>query len=271
LGFRVSVGPPYFNPVSAVFVLPMLLVLLIGPLLRWRRDSFARVQAPVVLAVSVGLTVLVGLAVIAGMALLPLLGMAIAAAVAVASFMPLRGRSLRRLPLPVWGMATAHFGVAVALFGMAADSAFTVERLAAAREGEAVAVGPWQVTLDAVEPVAGANWTALEGRMTARYDGGEAQSLAPQSRMFLDPPQETSETAQLTRWNGQLYAMVGDEGEDGRWQVMIWWKPFVTWIWLGGVLIALGGLLALVGRLIGDLRWRERRTLIAARREGAGR
>jgi cytochrome c-type biogenesis protein CcmF len=270
-GFRVSVGPPYFNPVSAVFVLPMLLVLLIGPLLRWRRDSFARVQAPVVLAVSVGLTVLVGLAVIAGMALLPLLGMAIAAAVAVASFMPLRGRSLRRLPLPVWGMATAHFGVAVALFGMAADSAFTVERLAAAREGEAVAVGPWQVTLDAVEPVAGANWTALEGRMTARYEGGEAQSLAPQSRMFLDPPQETSETAQLTRWNGQLYAMVGDEGEDGRWQIMVWWKPFVTWIWLGGVLIALGGLLALVGRLIGDLRWRERRTLIAARRERAGR
>ena len=270
-GVRVSVGPPYFNPVSAVFVLPMLLVLLIGPLLRWRRDSFARVQAPVVLAVSVGLTVLVGLAVIAGVALLPLLGMAIAAAVAVASFMPLRGRSLRRLPLPVWGMATAHFGVAVALFGMAADSAFTVERLAAAREGEAVTVGPWQVTLDAVEPVAGANWTALEGRMTARYEGGEAQSLAPQSRMFLDPPQETSETAQLTRWNGQLYAMVGDEGADGRWQVMVWWKPFVTWIWLGGVLIALGGLLALVGRLIGDLRWRERRTLIAARREGAGR
>ena len=127
---------------------------------------------------------------------------------------------------------------------MASDSAFTVERLAAVRAGETLVVGPWQVTLDGVEPVAGANWTALEARMTARYEDGEGQELAPQSRMFLDPVQETTETAQLTRWNGQLYAMVGDADEGGRWQVMLWWKPFVIWIWLGGVLIALGGLSA---------------------------
>jgi cytochrome c-type biogenesis protein CcmF len=266
-GFRVSVGPPYFNPVSAVFVLPMLAVLVIGPLLRWRRDSFTRVQAPVVLAASIGLTVLAGLGFLSGIALLPLLGMAFAAAVAVASFMPLRGRSLKRLPLAVWGMAIAHFGLAVTLFGMASDSAFTVERLTAAKPGQTLAVGPWQVTLDSVEPVAGANWTALEARMTASYEGGESQELAPQSRTFLDPEQETSETALLTRWNGQLYAMVGDEGEDGRWQVMVWWKPFVTWIWLGGLLIALGGLLALIGRLVGDLRLRERRRLLAQRHE----
>ena len=264
-GVRVSVGPPYFNPVSAVFVLPMLAVLVIGPLLRWRRDSFGRVQGPVVLALSVGLTVLAGVAFISGIALLPLLGMAFAAALAVASFMPLRGRSLRRLPLAVWGMAIAHFGLAVSLFGMASDSAFTVEKLTAATPGQTLAVGPWQVTLGSVEPVAGANWTALEARMTASYEGGEARELAPQSRMFLDPQQETSETAQLTRWNGQLYAMVGDEGEDGRWQVMVWWKPFVTWIWLGGVIIALGGLLALIGRVAGDLRRRERRRMLDRR------
>ena len=266
-GFRVSVGPPYFNPVSAVFVLPMLAVLVIGPLLRWRRDSFTRVQAPVVLAASIGLTVLAGLGFLSGIALLPLLGMAFAAAVAVASFMPLRGRSLKRLPLAVWGMAIAHFGLAVTLFGMASDSAFTVERLTAAKPGQTLAVGPWQVTLDSVEPVAGANWTALEARMHAAYEGGERQELAPQSRTFLDPQQETSETALLTRWNGQLYAMVGDEGEDGRWQVMVWWKPFVTWIWLGGLLIALGGLLALIGRVVGDLRLRERRRLLVQRHE----
>jgi cytochrome c-type biogenesis protein CcmF len=246
----------------------MLLVLLVGPLLRWRRDRFSRVQAPVVLAFSIGLTVLAGIAIIARPSILPTLGMALAAAVAAASFMPLRGRSLRRLPLPVWGMMVAHFGIAVALFGMAADSAFTVEKLAASNPGDSMAVGPWQVTLDSVEPVAGANWTALEGRMTARYKGGDGQVVAPQSRMFANPVQETSETALLTRWNGQLYAMVGNEGEDGRWQVMLWWKPFVTWIWLGGILVALGGLLSLIGRVIGDLRLRERRTLIAQRHDG---
>ena len=98
---------------------------------------------------------------------LPLLGMTLAAGVAVASFMPLRGRSLRRLPLPVWGMVIAHFGLAVALFGVAADSAFSQERLVAAKVGETVEDGPWRITLVAVEPVAGPNWTALEATLEA--------------------------------------------------------------------------------------------------------
>jgi cytochrome c-type biogenesis protein CcmF len=268
-GVRVSVGPPYFNPVGAIFFLPMLMVLAVGPLLRWRRDSFERITAPVVAVAVVALAVLTGVYFLAGIALLPLLGMTLATAVAVGSVMPLRGRSLLRLPLPVWGMVLAHFGVAVALFGMAADSAFQQERLVAARVGETVADGPWRITLAAVDPVAGPNWTALEATLHASYKGGEPQVIRPQARSFWTPPQETSESALLTRWNGQLYAVIGGEAEGGRWQLRLWWKPFVTWIWYGGVLIALGGLLALVGRLRGDLRRRSARAQIAVRRGAA--
>ena len=270
-GVKVSVGPPYFNPVGAIFTVPMLLVLLAGPLLRWRRDSFSRVQRPVVLAASVGLVVLIGLMVITRPGFLPLIGIALAAAVAVASVLPMWGRNLRRVPLATWGMVTAHLGIAVALFGMGADSAFTVEKLAAVRAGDTVRAGPWLVRLDAVEPVAGENWTALEGRMTARYGSAAPREIAPQARTFWSPPQETTESALLTRWNGQLYAVLGEEAEDGRWQVRLWWKPFVTWIWLGGLLIALGGVLALVGRVVGDLRLRERQRLIALRHGEATR
>src|SRR5690606_26242928 len=201
----------YFNPVGAIFFLPMLVVLAIGPLLRWRRDRFERIQGPVVAIAVVGLAVLAGVFFIAGIALLPLLGMALAAAVAVASFLPLRGRSLRRLPLPVWGMIIAHFGVAVALFGMAADTAFTKERLVAAQVGEDTQVGPWTVTLAAVDPVAGPNWTALEARLLVSYNGGAVHEITPHARTFWTPPQETSESALLTRWNGQLYAVIGGE------------------------------------------------------------
>ena len=268
-GVRVSVGPPYFNPVGAIFFLPMLLVLAVGPMLRWRRDSFERIQAPVVAIAVVALAVLAGVYFLAGIKLLPLLGMTLAAAVAVAAFMPLRGRSLLRLPLPVWGMVVAHFGVAVALFGMAADSAFQQERLVAAQVGETVEDGPWRITLIAVEPVAGPNWTALEATLQASYKGGEPTVLHPQARSFWTPPQETSESALLTRWNGQLYSVIGGEAEGDRWQLRLWWKPFVTWIWYGGVLIALGGLLALVGRLSGDLRRRSAQAQIALRRGGA--
>ena len=270
-GVRVSVGPPYFNPVSAVFVFPMLLVLAVGPLLRWRRDRFARIKRPVIAVAAVAAIVLLALWLVARIAFLELLGVALATTVAVAAFLPLRGRSLRRLPLPVWGMAIAHFGVAVALFGMAVDTAFTVEKLTAANVGDTVAVGPWQVRLSAVEPVAGPNWTALSGRLSASYSGGAGHLLVPQSRTFWAPPQTTSESALLTRWNGQLYTVIGQQTQDGRWQLRLWWKPFVTFIWFGGVLIGLGGLLALIGRVSVDVRRRVAIRKIAARRAETAR
>ncbi|MBC7159653.1 MAG: heme lyase CcmF/NrfE family subunit [Porphyrobacter sp.] len=274
-GVRVSVGPPYFNPVAAIFFLPMLAVLAIGPLLRWRRDRLARLRGAILVIAGIAAAVLVAVWALAGIALLPLLGMALAAAVAAGSVAPLLGRSPRRLKLPVWGMALAHLGVAVALFGMAADSAFQVERLVAARVGDSAEVGPWRVTLLGVDPVAGPNWTALQAdlavRPAASEPGGPAQAMAPQARSFWAPPQQTTEAALLTRWNGQLYAVLGgeapaDAGGAVRWQLRLWWKPFVTFIWYGGLLMALGGVLALVGRVSADLRRRSRARTIAQRR-----
>ena len=124
--------------------------------------------------------------------------------------------------------------------------------------------------LVSVEPVAGPNWTALEATLHARYKGGEPSVVRPQARSFWTPPMETSEAALLTRWNGQLYSVIGGEAPNengvGRWQLRLWWKPFVTWIWYGGVLIAFGGLLALIGRLRGDLKRRSAQAQIALRK-----
>jgi cytochrome c-type biogenesis protein CcmF len=263
---RVSVGPPYFNPVSAIFVVPMLVVLAVGPLLRWRGDSFARIRMPVLALGVLGLVVLLGVLLTSAVDILPLLGLVLAAVVMVGSFLPLRGRSLRRLPLAVWGMVIAHFGVGVTLFGMASDTAFQQERLVAANAGDVVEVGPWQAVFAGVVPVAGPNWNAIEARLPLTYDGKEAGEARPQARSFWSPPQETSEIALVTRWNGQLYVGVGNQNEDGRWQLRLWWKPFVTFIWYGGLLIALGGVLALLGRLSTDIRRRVAARKIADRR-----
>ena len=263
---RVSVGPPYFNPVGAIFVVPMLLVMAVGPLLRWRRDSLARVQKPLVLAGVAMLAGAVAALALGGMSLLAFLGLAISAGLAIASFLPLRGRRLTRVPLAAWGMVIAHFGIAVALFGMASETAFSEEKLAAVAIGDSTQVGPWQVTLAGVAPTAGPNWTALEGHLLASHAGSEPIALDPQSRNFWAPPQQTTESALATRWNGQLYAVVGNEAGPGRWQLRLWWKPFVTFIWYGGMLIALGGVLALVGRVFADLKRRAVRTRSAERR-----
>ncbi|MFO1256550.1 MAG: heme lyase CcmF/NrfE family subunit [Sphingomonadaceae bacterium] len=270
VGAQVSVGPPYFNPATAIFVLPMLVVLAVGPLLHWRRDTMKRVAGMLLVP---ALLALGGLAfgIWRGIGVLPMLGLALAAGLVVASIMPLRGRNLRTVRLPLWGMVVAHFGVALALAGMACDSAFTTERLVAARVGDKVAVGPWSLTFAKVEPVAGPNWTALEATLEARYAEGRAISLKPQARAFWSPPQPTTESALATRWNGQLYAVLGDQAEDGRWQLRLWWKPFVTLIWLGGMLIALGGLLALLGRVSSDIRRLVAVDKIAYRRKRQGR
>lgn len=80
--------------------------------------------------------------------------------------------------------------------------------------------------------------------------------LRPQARVFTSPPTETSEVALATAWNGQLYAVIGQQRE-GVWQLRLWWKPFVTMIWLGGLMIAFGGVVALLGRWWSA--WRRRR------------
>ena len=128
--------------------------------------------------------------------------------------------------------------------------------------GETVAVGDWSVTLSDVQPVAGPNWTALEGVLHVKRGDGAALVMRPQARAFSNPRQETNEAALLTRWNGQLYAVLGQSagaGEDGRerWQLRLWWKPLVWWIWAGGGLIALGGALALLGRMQPLHLWRR--------------
>jgi cytochrome c-type biogenesis protein CcmF len=155
-------------------------------------------------------------------------------------------------------MVIAHFGIAVALLGMASESAFTDEKLVAVAPGEATQLSGFTITLESVDPIAGPNWTAVEARITAQRGDGAPVVLNPQSRHFWAPVQQTTESALLTRWDGQLYAVVGAPSPDGRWQLRLWWKPLVTLIWYGGLLIALGGTLSIIGRLSSDIRRRQR-------------
>ncbi|MEE4153074.1 MAG: heme lyase CcmF/NrfE family subunit [Erythrobacter sp.] len=269
---RVSVGPPYFNPAGAIFAIPMFLVMAVGPLLRWKDDSPLRIQSELAVLGAIALLIIGGVVFLGDYPLLPVLGLALAGALGIAALLPLRGRNLARVPTATWGMVIAHFGVAVALFGMACEGAFTEERLAAVAPGGSEEIAGWTVTLQSVDPVAGPNWTAIEGRLLVSRNGGTPVELDPQARNFWAPAQATSESALLTRWDGQLYAVIGDAagiGPDGqqRWQLRLWWKPFVTFIWYGGMLIALGGIVSIFGRVTVDVRQRKAARVRAQRAE----
>jgi cytochrome c-type biogenesis protein CcmF len=258
-GHDVSVGAPYFNAYTGPIALFLVALMALGPMLRWRRDKLretaGRVAIPALLSVA---TLLLVLTLAPGTRVLPMFGLAVAVGVGVASLAPLWKRNLRRTPLFTYGMVISHLGIAVALAGMACESAFTKETLAAVSPGQTVRVAGFSVKYNGAQPVTGPNYTAVRTELEVRRGDGEPFYMYPEARLFSTPPSPTSEAAIRTMWDGQLYLAAGDptdlDNQGGRRQVRLWWKPMVTLIWFGGFLIAFGGFLALVGRLRRDRR-----------------
>jgi cytochrome c-type biogenesis protein CcmF len=254
-GEKISVGAPYFNAVAGPLAILLGILLAVGPLLSWRQEKRPVLRKLALPALFSATALAIAFLALPQATILAKLGLALAAGLIPAAILPLIGRSPLRTPLTIWGMAIAHLGAGVAVAGMAADSAFTVEKLTASRPGETVSVGPWLVRFEAVSPVAGPNWTAVEAELRASRGGG-VHILRPQSRFFTSPPTETNEAAIKTLLNGQLYTVLGQTDAEGRWQLRLWWKPLVTLIWFGGVLVGLGGMLAFVGHA--RRAWRKR-------------
>ncbi len=251
-GVQLSVGPPFFNKTAGPIALALVVVMAVGPLVRWRRDDAGQLVGRLTWPIAATCFAAAALVAFGPVPPFPTIGLSLAAGLAVASVLPLVGRDLRRTPLFTWGMVVAHLGIAVSLAGMASDAAFTSETLLAVEVGQPARVGPFTVRLDGIKPVVGEGWSALEARLSATR-GDERLVLRPQSRFFSTPATTTSESAIATLWDGQLYTVLGQPDGEGRWQLRLWWKPFVTLIWLGGGLVALGGALSLFGR------WRRER------------
>ena len=253
-GAKISVGAPYFNATAGPLALLLMMIMAAGPLLRWRADKPKLVLSRMALALLAGAAALLALVLAGGqIGAMPLLGLVAAATVAVASLAPLWKRKLTRTPLFTFGMVMAHFGCAVSIAGMASESAFTQENMVAMAQGETKSVGPFAVTFAGLREFPGPNYAALEGVLLVKQGAGKPIIMAPQLHQFSDPPMLTNQAAIKTFWNGQLYLTIGEKAVGNRWLVRMWWKPFVTLIWLGGAMIALGGLLSLLGRVKRDL------------------
>ncbi len=258
-GSKISVGAPYYNSVAGPIALILLMLMAAGPLLRWRSDRPRALLDRLAPALLAGAAALLLIAVFGGkVGVLPLLGLMVAGVVAVASIAPLWKRDLKRTPLFTWGMVLAHLGCAVSIAGMASDAAFTKENMVAMAANETKEVGPFAVTLLGVRERPGPNYQILEAVLSvSKGAAGKPFEMTPQLHAFTDPQMVTNQAAISTFWNGQLYLTLGENSDGSQYLMRMWWKPFVTLIWLGGILIALGGLLALIGRVKRDV-WNNR-------------
>ena len=255
-GARVSVGPPYFEAALMPLFLILLPLMAAGPFLRWRESRPRLLLRRLIPAVIAG-AVLLGAAAFAGVGgVIAVVGVGLAALLGTASLMILFGEGARRLSAATLGTAAAHFGAALMALGISISAAGSHERILTLAPGQAATHAGFSVRLDDVEPVAGPNYTAVRGDLTVTQ-GSDTWHLFPERRAFIRPMQVTTETDILPLWRGNLYAVLGDSLDGGRWQVRLHWQPMIALIWCGGILAGIGGLIAtFAGR---PRRRRERR------------
>lgn len=261
-GRTISVGAPFFSLTFGVIMAPLLVVLPFGPFLAWKRgDLVAVVQR---LAGSAGAAVFVTIVIFAlsgtSISLAPLgllLGFwvgfgAIADLVERAGFGRVAiGISLRRLaglPRSAFSTAIAHLGLGVTVVGIVAASAWQLELVTSMHPGETKEIGEYTIRFDGVEDGRGENYAAETGRFTVTAPAGGERHLKPQRRSYDASGTPTTEAAIETYGFSQLYVQLGEVGADGGHVVRAWYKPYVTLIWLGCLVMAGAGALSLTDR-----------------------
>jgi cytochrome c-type biogenesis protein CcmF len=250
---KISVGPPYFDAVFAPLMAPVLLAAGIGPLVAWRKADAAallrRVRwiAPGAIAAAVLVPFLFGrwgLLTAAGLAAaFWLIGSSAAALIARA-----RSQPLSAMPAAFLGMLLAHAGVGVFVAGVTLVKSYEAEREARLEPGKSVMVGAYEFRFEDVRPVQGPNYTASRATVTVLRGGEVIARLQPEKRVYRVQQMPMTEAAIDYGLFRHLYVALGDRLEDGAWTLRAQVKPFVSWIWIGCLIMALGGVLAAADR-----------------------
>lgn len=261
-GARISVGEPFFNLIFVPLSVPLLLLVPFGPMLAWKRGDLQGVSQRLFFAFGGALLAAVIAALIEGVEnALSLFGVAVAfwlifgalSELAVRSkvgSVPI-GTSFRRLaglPRSAFGTTLAHAGLGITVLGLVAATTWVTEDILAMKAGDSVEIGSRIVTLEGFAQQPGPNFTELVGRFVVT-SGDQVQTIMePSKRTFLVRQTQTTEAAIATFWFSQIYISLGDVSADGATTVRIFWKPLVTLIWLGTIVMAFGGLMSLSDR-----------------------
>jgi cytochrome c-type biogenesis protein CcmF len=260
---KISVGPPFFNATFGPLFLPLLLAMPFGPLLGWKRGDLLGAAQRLFAAAALGaVAIAAAFALQHGGPVLAPFGIGLAIFVMAGALIDIAertlilrvpfGAALRRaagLPRSAWGTAFAHFGIGVTLFGIVAVTAWGSERIAALKPGETIDVAHYRLTFDGLLNRPGSNYRDLVGHFTVRRASGELiGAMEPSRRTFPARNMATTEAALMTRRASQLYLSIGDPNPDGAVPVRLYFKPQVLMIWLGAIIMFIGGALSLSDR-----------------------
>jgi cytochrome c-type biogenesis protein CcmF len=260
---KLSVGAPYFNAVFVPLMVPVVFLMVPGGIAHWREARWAQLgqdlRWPALAAV------------VAGVAIWTLtergtwltgMGMALATWVVVGLLMQIAIRMKKpgRIAPSFWGMHLAHLGIAVITVGITMVKTYEVERDVRMGLNDTVTIENYNFELVGVSDVDGPNYKALRGDIKVTKDGKYLEMLYPEKRKYFSSAMPMTEAGIDSGLFRDLYVSLGEpiEGERMQWSVRVFYKPFVSWLWYGSILMVLGGLLA-----VSDRRYRKSANSIA--------
>jgi cytochrome c-type biogenesis protein CcmF len=260
-GDKISVGAPFFNSTAVWIFLPLLLAVPFGIFLTWKRGDLA--EAAKRLSVAAIVAALAGLAagLAGGAGAKGVLAISLGAWVLAGSLWEVlwrakflsapfseTGRRLLNMRRGQLGATFGHIGLAVSVIGIAAASAWNVERLTVMKPGDSAELAGYRITFKNVWQQDGPNYTELAGAFELRSGDMLIETMVASKRKYDAPPTATTEAAIAPRALGDVYAVLGNELENGSYAVRLYFHPFVRWIWGGALIMFIGGLISLMDR-----------------------
>ena len=255
----ISIGAPFFDQMFLIIMTPFALLLGIGPLVKWRRDQFSEIRTPVVVSVVV--------MAIAGFALPYFLHNKLTVSVALGTMMSviivllslyeMKQRATHResffkgitkLSRSHWGMILAHLGVAMTVWGIAFSQNFSVERDVRMAVGDTVQIADYDFKFTGVSDANGPNYMGGKAQIDISKNGKPEATLFAEKRFYTVSKMPMTEAAIDWGFTRDLYVALGEKIEDNSWALRLYYKPFIRWIWIGGLFMAIGGLLCMFDR-----------------------
>ncbi len=257
---KLSVGPPYFNLVFAPLMVPLLFILIPGTVAKWRSASVKEIMmelkwiALLSLALGAGLPFLIG-----EWSFGVFLGWTLGLWVGLGTLQHIVQRALRpgRIGGSFWGMQLAHLGLAVLVLGVTGVKSFEVEKDVKMSIGDEVTISPYVFKLTDIVEIKGPNYKAYQAQIDVLKSGQKIEQLKPEKRRYASSAMAMTEAAISTNLWRDLYVSLGDPlpGSAQQWSMRVYYKPFVPWLWVGVLMMVLGGVLAAF-----DRRYRRLRT-----------
>ncbi len=255
----ISIGAPFFNSLYAWLIIPFALLLGAGPLFRWRRQSMQEINGKLLFAV---------LASAAIGAFLPwyfadqfevwaAVGLGLGAFIVITSLQETWvrathrhsfGTGIRKLGNSHWAMILGHIGLAVTIIGISCTQLYSIERDVRMSAGDSVTFSGYTFTFEGTRQADGPNYDGFTGVFAVTKNGRELGKLKAEKRLYLVQRMPMTEAAINAGFTRDLYAALGEELNDGAWAVRLYYKPFIRWIWFGAVLMAIGGVIAMVDK-----------------------